>query len=124
MANRITAYSEVTYIVHNSVQKGITSKSEFEKSSNIHEDILIKYTIENIHGLDVLLALQQLRCYTLPHESLFDPIIRTEIVSLLARRHTIFEEILLERKFKRHLGFYGFKIVKLCMACRMTIPFR
>jgi hypothetical protein len=134
VANRINAYSKEAYTVTASVQKDITSKSDLANTSNIYEDILFQYKHLRRHFISIhnrkylrtghLFALQQLRCYTLPYETFFDPIIRTEIVSLLAKRHTRFEEILLETKFKRNLGFYAFKIIKLCMAGQMMMPFR
>ena len=70
--------------------------------------------MRDIQGLDIVLSLQKHDCYTLPYKSMFRTINLIGLIKKLARRKTIIEELVTQRKFKKIFGLYGYKILNLC----------
>lgn len=125
MVKANTAQSNETYPQLETVGKESVNVNEKLDSPLVtYEGSLFLNTIKNIQSLDILLALQECRCYTLPRESLLDPIVPADIVRILAKRDTNYQETLLERKFRKDLGFYAFKIIRLCITNLTTMHFR
>jgi len=123
--NPKAAQAKEAYTQLESVGKDLTCVNENLRTPSLaYEDFLFSSTIRNIQALDILLALQECRCYTLPRDPLFDNFVPDDIVKILAKRNTNFQEALLERKFRKDLGFYSFKIIKLCITSIRARHFR
>jgi len=74
--------------------------------------------IRDIQGLDIIISLQLVDCYTLPYRSMFRTINFSVILSTLAKRQTTFKEVIQGRKFKESFGFYGYEILKMVLHSR------
>jgi hypothetical protein len=83
------------------------------KPTDISEEVFFR-VMRDIQGLDIIMSLQNLDCYTLPNRSFFRTINFIELLQKLARRKTMFEEAVMQRKFKKIFGLYGYKILHLC----------
>jgi hypothetical protein len=83
------------------------------KRKEISEEEVFFRVMRDIQGLDIILSLQTLGCYMLPDKSMFHTINFTELIQKLARRKTMFEELVTQRKFKEIFGLYGYKILNL-----------
>jgi hypothetical protein len=84
------------------------------KSTDISEEEAFFQAVKNINGLDIIMSLQSLGCYMFPNRSFLLGINFAQLQQKLARRKTQFEEAVMQRKFKKMFGFYGYKILELC----------
>lgn len=71
--------------------------------------------LRDIQGLDIIISLQFVDCYTLPYRSIFRTINFSDILTTLAKRQTTFKEVIQGRKFKESFGFYGYEILKMIL---------
>lgn len=79
-----------------------------------YEEEIFYRVITDIQGLNIVLALQTVNCYILPHKSFFPTIDFSQLLQKLTREKTTFEELVRQRKFKKIFGLYGYTIYK-CM---------
>ena len=84
------------------------------KQTEVSEEEVFFRVLRDIQGLDIVLSLQNLGCYTVPYKSMFPTIKLNRLIQKLASRKTIFEELVTQRKFKKIFGLYGYKILNLC----------
>lgn len=87
------------------------------KRTKVSEEEEVFFRVmKDIQGLDIILSLQNLDCYTLPHRSMFYTLNLPGLFQKLASRKTMYEELVTQRKFKKIFGVYGNKIAKLCFS--------
>jgi hypothetical protein len=79
----------------------------------IIEDEALSRIIKDLQSLDIVLLLQKLGCYVLPPTSIFQNMSRSDIIKSLCNRYLTFNEVKLERRYKRSFGLYGYIILKL-----------
>lgn len=84
------------------------------KRTELLEEEVFFRVMRDIEGLDIVLSLQKLDCYMLPYKSMFCAINLIGLIKKLARRKTMFQELVTQRKFKKIFGLYGYKILSLC----------
>ena len=78
------------------------------------EEKIFFSVIKEIQGLDILLSLQKLDLYIVPHMSMFSTIDFSKMIQKLANRDTVFADLVRQRQFKKSFGQYGYMILKLC----------
>ena len=86
------------------------------KQTEVSEEEVFFRLLRDIQGLDIVLSLQNLGCYTVPYKSMFPTIKLNRLIQKLASRKTIFEELVTQRKFKKIFGLYGYKILNLTLS--------
>lgn len=77
------------------------------------EDILAG--IRYIQGLDVIISLQLVDCYTLPYTTMFPTIDFYQIMRAFDKSKPTFIEVTRARTFKKKFGFYGYQMLKLLL---------
>jgi hypothetical protein len=85
------------------------------KLKYISDEEICSRVIRDIHGLDIVLPLQTVNCYILPHKSLFPTIDFSQLLQKLTRAKIKFEELVRQRKFKKIFGLYGYTITNVCL---------
>ena len=88
-----------------------TSRIKNQKQ-DVEEKTYFKVIME-IQGLDILISLPIIGCYTPPYRSMFSTISFYDILRKLSKRQTTFSETRRERKYRNSFGFYGYTILKL-----------
>jgi hypothetical protein len=79
----------------------------------IIEDEALSGIINDLESLDIVLLLQKLGCYVLPPPSIFQNMSGSDIMKSLSKRYLTFNEVRLERRYRRSFGFYGYIVLKL-----------
>jgi hypothetical protein len=86
------------------------------RQTDISEEEAFFEIIRDIHGLDIVMSLNNLGCYMLPNRSVLPTLNFTGLLQKLAKRKTMFDDAVKQRKFKKIFGFYGYKISEICSA--------
>jgi hypothetical protein len=83
------------------------------QNKKIIEDEALSRIIKDLQSLDIVLLLQMLGCYVLPPPSIFQNMSGSDIMKSLSKRYLTFNEVRLERRYRRSFGFYGYIVLKL-----------
>lgn len=117
MINSSTAGSKLT---NDAKSKTVTNLGKLQETAiaqtAISEEEAFFEIIRDIQGLDIIMSLNNVGCYTLPNRSLFPILNFIALQQKLARRKVLFDEAVKQRKFKKIFGFYGYKISEICSA--------
>jgi hypothetical protein len=88
------------------------SDNDFHNKMLIEDEALSRM-VKDLQSLDIVLLLQMLGCYVFPPTSVFQNMSGSDIIKSLSKRYLTFDEVRLERRYKRSFGFYGYKVLKL-----------
>ncbi|HEX6378126.1 MAG TPA: hypothetical protein VFZ60_03490 [Nitrososphaeraceae archaeon] len=89
---------------------GSTERSINQKDDRVED---ISAVIRYVQGLDIIISLQLVDCYSLPHTAMLPTINFFEIMMAFDKSKPTFIEVTRARTFKKKFGFYGYQILKL-----------
>src|SRR4030095_385588 len=85
----------------------------FKRNEIKTDDELVLSVTRDLQGLDMIISLQNLGSYFYPKISVFQNANGLEVLNRLSKRGPMFNELVLERTYKKTFGHYGFKVLKL-----------